>query len=76
VASPRPGRFTPGKGVSHIKGKIYTQVFGNRVPRKIYGPEREETTGDWRRLHNKELHDLYYSPNIITLMEIDRTCCK
>jgi hypothetical protein len=50
-------------------------VFGNRVPRKIYGPEREETTGDWRRLHNKELHGLYSLPNI-RVMELDRTCWK
>jgi hypothetical protein len=40
-------------------------VFGNRVLRKIFGSEREEVAGGWRRLHNEELHDFYASPNII-----------
>jgi hypothetical protein len=35
------------------------------VLRRIYGPKREEVTGDWRKLLNKELHDLYFSPSII-----------
>jgi hypothetical protein len=35
------------------------------VLRKIFGPKRYEVTGDWRRLHNEELNDLYYSPRII-----------
>jgi hypothetical protein len=37
----------------------------NRVLRKIFGPKRDEVTGEWRKLHNKELHDLYSSPSII-----------
>jgi hypothetical protein len=41
------------------------RVFENRVLRKIFGPKRDEVTGEWRKLHNKELHDLYFSPNII-----------
>jgi hypothetical protein len=32
----------------------------NRVLRKIFGPKREEVTGDWRQLHNEELHDVYF----------------
>jgi hypothetical protein len=40
-------------------------VFENRVLRRIFGPKREEVAGGWRRLHNKELHDLYASPNVI-----------
>jgi hypothetical protein len=32
-------------------------VFENRVQRKIFGPKRDEVTGEWRKLHNKELHD-------------------
>jgi hypothetical protein len=40
-------------------------VFENRVLRRIFGPKRKEVTGDWRRLHNEELHNLYASPNII-----------
>jgi hypothetical protein len=34
------------------------RVFENRVLRKIFEPKRDEVTGEWRRLHNKELHDL------------------
>jgi hypothetical protein len=41
------------------------RVFGNRVLRKIFGPKRDEVTGEWRKLHNGELHNLYYSPDIV-----------
>jgi hypothetical protein len=41
------------------------RVFENRVPRRIFGPKRDEVTGEWRKLHNEELHILYSSPNII-----------
>jgi hypothetical protein len=44
-------------------------VFGNRVLRKIFGPRRDEVTGDWRKLHNEELNDLYCSPNIVRLIK-------
>jgi hypothetical protein len=37
----------------------------NRVLRRIYGPKRDEITGEWRKLHNEELHNLYSSPDII-----------
>jgi hypothetical protein len=42
-------------------------VFENRVLRGIFGPKRDEVTGDWRRLHNEELHNLYTSPHIFTV---------
>jgi hypothetical protein len=40
-------------------------AFENRVLRRIFGPKRDEVTGEWRKLHNEELHILYSSPNII-----------
>jgi hypothetical protein len=40
-------------------------VFENRVLRRIFGPKRDQVTGEWRRLHNEELHNLYSSPDII-----------
>jgi hypothetical protein len=47
-------------------------VFKKRVLRKIFGPKREEVTGEWRRLHNEELHDVYFSPNIIQVNNLRR----
>jgi hypothetical protein len=40
-------------------------VFENRVLRRTYGSKRDEVTGEWRKLHSEELHNLYLSPNII-----------
>jgi hypothetical protein len=48
------------------------RVFKNRVLRKIFGPKRDEATGEWRRLHNDELNDLYSSPNIIRVIKSRR----
>jgi hypothetical protein len=48
------------------------RVFHNRVLRRIFGPKRDEVTGEWRRLHNEELNDLYSSPNIIRVMKSRR----
>jgi len=44
------------------------RVFENKVLRRIFGPRRDEVTGDWRRLHNKELNDLYSSPNTVRVI--------
>jgi len=48
-----------------LRGGSRLRVFENRVWRKIFGPKRDEITGEWRRLHIEELNDLYSSPNII-----------
>jgi hypothetical protein len=42
------------------------------VLRRIFGPKRDEVTGEWRRLHNEELNDLYSSPNIIQVIKSRR----
>jgi hypothetical protein len=41
------------------------RVFETRALRRIFGPKRDEMTGDWRKLHNEEIRDLYSSPSII-----------
>jgi hypothetical protein len=48
------------------------RVFGNRVLRNIFGSQRDEITGERRRLHNEELYDLYSSPNIIRVIKARR----
>jgi hypothetical protein len=53
--------------VAHIEG-----VFENRVLRRIFGPTRDEVAEEWRRLRNKELYALYYSPNIIRVIKSRR----
>jgi hypothetical protein len=47
-------------------------VFENRVLRRIFGPKRDEVTGEWRKLHTEELHDLYSSPSIIRIIQSRR----
>jgi len=47
-------------------------VFENRVLRRIFGPKRDELTGEWRKLHNDELSDLYASSNIIRVIKSRR----
>jgi hypothetical protein len=48
------------------------RVFENRVLRRIFGPKRDEVTGEWRKLHNEELNDLYFSSNIIRVTKSRR----
>jgi hypothetical protein len=47
-------------------------MFENRALRRIFGPKRDEVTGEWRKLHNEELHDLYSSPSIISIINSRR----
>jgi hypothetical protein len=48
------------------------RVFEKRVLRRIFGPKRDEVTGDWMKLHNEELHKLYSSPDIIRQIKLRR----
>jgi hypothetical protein len=45
------------------------RVFGNRVLRRTFGPKRDEVIGEWRKLHNEKLNDLYSLPNIVRVIE-------
>jgi hypothetical protein len=47
-------------------------VFENRVLRKIFGLKRDEVIGDWRKLHNEELHELYSLPSVIRMINSRR----
>jgi len=48
------------------------RVFEKRVLRKVFGPKRDEVKGEWRKLHNKELNDLYSLPNIVWMVKSRR----
>jgi hypothetical protein len=48
------------------------RVFESRMLRRIFGPKKDEVTGDWRKLHNQELHNLYSSPTIIGMIKSRR----
>jgi hypothetical protein len=52
-----------------LREECRLRVFENRVLRRIFGPTRDEVTGEWRRLHNKELYSLYSSSNIIQVIK-------
>jgi len=51
---------------------VYSVITVNRVLRRIFGPRRDEVSGEWGRLHNEELNDLYYSPNIVRVIKSRR----
>jgi hypothetical protein len=48
------------------------RVFESRMLRMIFGPKRDEVTGEWRKLHNEELRDLYSSPSIMRIIRSRR----
>jgi hypothetical protein len=55
-----------------LRGERRLRVFENRVLRKVFEPTRDEVTGEWRKLHNEELNDLYSLPNIVRVVKAKR----
>jgi hypothetical protein len=55
-----------------IREEHRLRVFENRVLRRIFGPKRDEVTGEWRKLYDEDLHDLYSSPSIIRIIKSRR----
>jgi hypothetical protein len=55
-----------------LKEECRLRVFENKVLRRIFGPKRDEVTGEWRRLHNENLCNLYSSPKIIRVIKSRR----
>jgi len=55
-----------------LRGERKLRVFEKIVLRRIFGPRRDEVTGEWRRMHNEELNDLYSSPNIVRVIKSRR----
>jgi hypothetical protein len=47
-------------------------VFENRMLRRIFGPNRDEVTGGWRKVHDEEIYNLYFSPDIFIMIKLRR----
>ena len=58
--------------VADTEGRTEAEVFENRVLRRVFGPKRNEVTGEWKKLHNDELSDLYALPNIVRVVKSRR----
>jgi hypothetical protein len=52
-----------------LREELRLRAFENRLSRRIFGPKRDEITGEWIKLHNEEISDLYSSPNIFPLVK-------
>ena len=52
------------------------RVYENRVLRRVFGPRRDEVTGEWKKLHNEELNDVYSLPNIVRVVKSRRMRCS
>jgi hypothetical protein len=57
-----------------LRGERRLRVFENRVLRRVFGPKRNEVTGEWRKLHNEELNDVYSLPNIVRVVKSKMRC--
>ena len=55
-----------------LRGERRLRVFENKVLRRVFGPKRDEVIGEWRKLHNEELSDLYFLPNILPVVKSSR----
>ena len=55
-----------------FESRVLRRMFENRVLRSIFGPKRDEVTGEWRKLHNEELNALYFLPNIVWVIKSRR----
>ena len=55
-----------------LRDELRLRVFENRMLRSVFGPKRDETTGEWRKLHNEKLSDLYSLPNIVRVVKSRR----
>jgi len=55
-----------------LREEYRLRVFENRVLRRIFGPRRDEVTGEWKKLRNEELNDLYFSPIIVRVIKSKR----
>jgi hypothetical protein len=58
--------------VVEVEGGTRLRVFENRMLRRVFGPKRDEVAGEWRKLHNEELNDLYSLPNIVRVVKSRR----
>jgi hypothetical protein len=52
-----------------LREELRLRVFGNRVLRRVFGPKRDEVTGEWRKLYNEELNDLYSLPYTVWVVK-------
>ena len=72
-AQPAPAQHSKnGIHMVYMLIYIFYNVFEYTVLRRIFGPRRDEVMGEWRRLHNEELNDLYSSPNIVLVIKSRR----
>jgi hypothetical protein len=55
-----------------LREECRPKVFENRVLSRIIGPKRDKVTGEWRKLHNEEINDMYSSPNIVQMIKLRR----